>query len=105
MSKLSKKVTMELTREERDLIVARRDEQAKKQLRPRSVEEFMIDDKCDFFDKMYEMAASTLKQIEAEGYTPNDIEQYMYEEVMQLLTPSGQSNKVFWDYFNQINRR
>ena len=104
MSELAKKLTMEITREERDLIVARREEQERNKYHPRSLEEYEIDDKCKFFDEMYGTALSTFQHVEAEGYTPKDIEQHIYEEVMALLTPRGHPVQGFWNHFNHINK-
>lgn len=92
---------MKLTDEEKELIMAKRREG---KIKLRTLDSYSVEDKCQFFDKIYRMAMNNLQQREMhqQTYKYNAIEFDLYDEAMCLLTPKGEENIVFWRYYNTL---
>lgn len=83
---------MQLSDEEKALILAHRKEQAKKEhgFVPRSLNSIGRVEKCKEFDSLFNMALENYRHLEEHGCEQKDIENWMYEAVMKLL-----GDKVF----------
>lgn len=68
----------------------------------RELKEFTEAEKCEKFDQLYKNAARIYKDAEQNGYHNEDEPQYCFEANMEILTPKGESNKVFWNHFNKL---
>ena len=62
--------------------------------------EYSTEDKVAFFDKLHSSALTHLKEAEENGYTDDDSQHYMYEEMFTIL--NIKNKKALWDYFNSL---
>jgi hypothetical protein len=65
----------------------------------KALSDYTVEEKCKKFDSLYEFAAEILRQVEAEGYTDDDTDHYMFEAVMELL---AKDSTAFWKHYNSF---
>jgi len=64
------------------------------------LEDYTIEEKEEFFNKMYSTALSALNQkIESGREDDSDDEHYIWEDIMGLL---GKDKQKFWKYWNSL---
>lgn len=87
---------MELTDEERALILAHR--KSKKPVwTPRALESYSAEEKIAHFDREYAEALRLLREKEEKGYIDEDEKHWAYETRMGLL------GEGFWNYWNGLD--
>ncbi len=62
--------------------------------------EYSDQEKIDFFDKLYESAASELNDLEQTGFSDEDNDHYAWENYIEIL---ARNKNKFWKYWNSIN--
>jgi len=67
----------------------------------RQLSEYTDAEKIAAFDKLYKFASGVYQARRNEERT-KDSNHYAYEAVMELLTPKGERNRVFWDHWNEL---
>jgi len=69
----------------------------------KELEEYSIEDKVKFFDKMHRYAINELGELERGGeYSEdNDNDHYGWEELMKII---ARDKKTFWDYYNSLTK-
>ena len=87
---------MELTDEERAMILAHRKAQ-RPAWAPRSLESYTTEEKVAHFDQEYAEALRLLREKEATGYVGEDEKHAFYEACMGLLGDG------FWEHWNGLD--
>lgn len=66
----------------------------------KTLDEYSVDEKIKFFDKMYKSAKEELEHLEKEGWTDEDNDHYAWEAYIEIL---AKNNKDFWKYWNSLS--
>jgi len=66
----------------------------------KQLEEYTIEEKVKWFNKMYKNAEEELIELETKGYSDEDNEHYCWENYIEVL---AKNNKKFWNYWNSFN--
>lgn len=93
---------MDLSSEEKQLILKRRAEQAVQTVGDyRKLSDYTPDEKCAEFDKLYRSVEAEFLRIIREQRDDDDFEHWCYEAQMGLLNPRGKPRHV-WDVINKV---
>lgn len=65
----------------------------------RQLSDYSDKQKIAAFDSFYSQALEHLKETEFSGYADDDAATYMFEAVMELLSPPG---SLIWEYYNSL---
>jgi len=80
------------------------EKQEKNQLKDNAIkklEEFSIEEKILFFDKLYKSAEKELIFLEKNNWSSEDNKQYAWEEYIQILS---KDYGLFWKYWNSLDK-
>jgi hypothetical protein len=87
MTKANLKSHMEVDDEERELLLKLRKEKARKEFQPKACGDIDDQIKIAGFNKLYGMALSIIEEGMQAGYINDDVGNWCYEAVMELLDP------------------
>ena len=85
MAKANLKSSMDVSAEEKELLLKLRKEKARKDFEPKACSDIDDQVKIAKFNELYGMALAILEQAKHDGYITDDSPHYCYEAVMELL--------------------
>jgi len=88
-------MNVNLNEEEYNLIKKMRKDKAENEWKPRTLSEISVSERLEQFNKLYQMALDEYKYVLENGCQSKDIDNYMFEAVMQLL------DKDIWEHDKQ----